>query len=417
MIHNISDYANMPATFDFKSYWGSHVQDHQDARHKEHESRKVLRIGCTFCDQNLEHEKHSNQSRRPRAVKNEDGSFKCPHCNSEYKTSRSLEHHIYDYHLKTKRFSCGKCDYKSYTRSCIVSHFSNNHPQERFDVKAIKCKECDTNQELHEHSYEILKNVNERTSWNSNLECFECGVGEFGSNKERIKHYKSEHPGKHIFNCNHCKYGSNYLPNLNNHVDSMHDKREFQCEKCSFKTTWNQLFHRHRRSEHGFFQKNTKYNVRGDGQSYLCQECGYSTFSQADFKRHEKLSSCSLDQKAKILVRRQSKTHYRAIPNGYSQTTIKKYKCNKCDYSTDYPGNVRVHVRAVHERQLEKSSSAPVAVKFKCNQCKEQFDSVTSFKAHKQVKHGEGLKFKCKTCEFETLKADDLKTHLATSNH
>ena len=44
-------------------------------------------------------------------------------------------------------------------------------------------------------------------------------------------------------------------------------------------------------------------------------------------------------------------------------------------------------------------------------------DSVTSFKTHKQVKHGEGLKYKCKTCEFETLKADDLKTHLNTSKH
>ena len=142
------------------------------------------------------------------------------------------------------------------------------------------------------------------------------------------------------------------------------------------------------RSKHGIFQKNTKYNVRGEGQSYLCQECGYSTFSQSDFKKHESLSACS---EARITVRRQGKTHM--IPMEMEANgAIRKYKCNKCDYSTDYLSNVRVHVRAVHKPKTEVSAQIG-------------------------LKPGQGLKFKCNQCDFDTIKADELKAHLSTFQH
>ena len=149
------------------------------------------------------------------------------------------------------------------------------------------------------------------------------------------------------------------------------------------------------RLEHGYFQYTTKFNIKGDGQSYLCQECGYSTFSQSDFKRHESLSACSMDKRTRILVERQGRTHLRRrrLPNGMKANgIIRKYKCNKCDYSTDYPSNVRVHVRAVHEPKTEVSAQIG-------------------------LKHGQGLKFKCNQCDFDTIKADDLKAHKSTFQH
>ena len=87
-----------------------------------------------------------------------------------------------------------------------------------------------------------------------------------------------------------------------------------------------------------------------------------------------------------IKVRRQGRTYMRRLPTGMEANVhIRRYKCNKCDYSTDYPGNVRVHDRAVHERKTE--APAPINFKLKCDQCEEQMDSLSSFKNHQQIKH------------------------------
>ena len=137
--------------------------------------------------------------------------------------------------------------------------------------------------------YEILGKNFERKKSIASLKCKKCDYEPFRNNRERIKHYKSEHPGKNIFNCNYCKHGANYITNLKSHIQSMHEKIELKCHMCPYKTNWNQLYSRHMRSDHGVFRNNTRNNIRGngDGQSYLCQLCGYSIFLQNEFKEHE----------------------------------------------------------------------------------------------------------------------------------
>ena len=85
----------------------------------------------------------------------------------------------------------------------------------------------------------------------------------------------------------------------------------------------------------------------------------------------------------------------------------KKYKCNKCDYTTDYAADVRVHVQSAH-------NNSHAEVKITCDLCEEQFNSLTLIKMHKEVKHGQGLKIKCSSCQFETFHAAELKTHMKT---
>ena len=72
-----------------------------------------------------------------------------------------------------------------------------------------------------------------------------------------------------------------------------------------------------------FFQKNSKHNIKGDGQSHFCHKCGYSTFSQDKFKDHEKLLNTLVQ-----LIRNQYRKHGRGrIDNSYSLGEITKYKC------------------------------------------------------------------------------------------
>ena len=365
---------------EYKSYFSNHVRYHQISMHIDNKTRKVLRIGCEFCEQNIEHAMHSRESIRQSKIdvqsrretqatwdkkskkpEFETYAFHCKVDNCLYGTKykRSLDRHHDQIHLRMFKFACNLCEHQAYESATIrihqVSKHSNNESRK---VLRIGCTFCAEDIPHQKHS-NIIPRTGQKSKKSSEIggkrrrnknvklpdKCDECEHKDLSNLQDRFKHYKAEHPGKNIFNCSQCKYGSNYLPNLKSHVNSRHEKKKLQCQICPYKTTWNQTFLSHMRSEHGFFKNNTKYNVRGDGdgQSYLCQGCGYSTFSQADFKRHEKLPACP-PHKYKRSITTEYFKNYSSDMTG----SIKKYKCNKCDYNTDYPGHVRDHYRAVH---------------------------------------------------------------------
>ena len=122
---------------------------------------------------------------------------------------------------------------------------------------------------------------------NGICKCSVCGEI-LQSNKMRIAHYKKEHPNDHIFNCKDCKYATNYLPNLKNHTDSIHEKKVRQCPHCSYKSTWQTSLLEHMRNVHGVFREKSKC---WDGQQILCHDCGFSTFNKKHFNSH-KLAAC-----------------------------------------------------------------------------------------------------------------------------
>merc|ERR1712208_157603 len=79
----------------FKAFDKISVENHQNSCHKDDENRKILKIGCTFCEQNVLHETHSNSKK--------------------------------DQFSKLLKFSCNLCDYKSYHKPHVKSHQNNNH--------------------------------------------------------------------------------------------------------------------------------------------------------------------------------------------------------------------------------------------------------------------------------------------------
>ena len=398
--------------------------------HENQETKKVLVIGCKSFEEKTEHSKHleQNQEHFQHSIKETQalsrqkvGMLKCAKADCGFRTNhkQSLRQHYEAIHLQLLKYACNLCDYKSYHHFHLKDHQNSKiHKNQPMKILRIGCTLCDENLEHIKHSNDRRghtaepnkgRNLHfkERKERSIKLECDECGIGSFNTNKERIKHYKSEHPGKHIFNCNYCKYGSNYLANVNNHVDSMHEKKEFKCENCPYKTAWKQSFHHHMRLEHGYFQYTTKFNIKGDGQSYLCQECGYSTFSQSDFKRHKSLSACSMDKRTRILVERQGRPHLRRLPNGLkANEIIRKYKCNKCDYSTDYHSDVRKHVRAAHEPKPEVPD-----LKLMCDQCDYSSKFRYNLKIHIESKHTISSGFSCPECGKHAPTRNALRAH------
>merc|ERR1712197_231212 len=134
-------------------------------------------------------------------------------------------------------------------------HMKSKH-NDNGRILRIGCEKCEGMEE-HDH---FGKGIDE-------IVCNECDHEAFKSQKLRREHYKQKHPGVKIFKCGECNHGDNYLPNLNSHINSKHKKKELQCPKCPYTTTWNQSFHAHMRTNHGVFQRNSKYFA--DGKTFL----------------------------------------------------------------------------------------------------------------------------------------------------
>ena len=77
---------------------------------------------------------------------------------------------------------------------------------------------------------------------------------------------------------------------------------------------------------------------------------------------------------------------------------IKKYFCDKCDYSGCSQHHVKRHKIAYHERLN------------KCDQCDFHAPWPAKLLLHQQVKH-EGFKFDCDQCELKFTTDSNLKTH------
>ena len=200
---------------------------------------------------------------------------------------------------------------------------------------------------VHSNGTQGWKGIGDINKDRNIRECSICGI-RLLHNKFHVQHYQKEHPNDRIFNCKDCKYATNYLPNLNTHASSKHEKKVRQCSHCSYNTTWNTSFLEHMRSAHGLFQKKTKHSVEMTAQPILCDDCGFSTFNPKQFNDH-KLANCH--SKPTLQNDMSYKSHMRYT----SSITLKvgNFKCNKCEFSSDKPAEIRDHAEKVHaELQL-----------------------------------------------------------------
>ena len=122
-------------------------------------------------------------------------------------------------------------------------------------------------------------------------------------------------------------------PNINVHVGAKHKKNIITCEICAYKSLSKVSFLFHMRSVHHHFQKNSK--LKSDGQEQLCSKCVITT-SLIQIKRHKCCNQLGRPPKS---------------PGEDSiEINISKYKCNKCDFKTDIPTELRKHYDNIHSK-------------------------------------------------------------------
>ena len=414
---------------EYRSYYKNQVKIHQKSISHLEKKVKILRIDCTFCEEDTPHKEHSNDVRSVRAIpiikkektqNEEQGCYKClePECDRVTYFKSELEEHFQSEHATHHRYKCNLCDYKAFNTTYVKSHQSTKHFGEEAKVIGIGCTPCEENIEHKkhqnltkqpkfgqcllckngidhsEHSFTPIRNPPNPDGRKGNdcnkYECSVCGK-ELATSKARQKHFVTEHPNTTIFNCQDCKYGTNYLPNLNTHTNSKHKKKVRQCPHCSYNSTWNTAFLKHMRSAHGLFQKKSKHSVFSEGNPILCDDCGFSTFNQKQFTSH-KQAAC---QATTVMRGGNRFLRYTPAHRNRAKTIgleLGNFKCNKCPFTSDLPIDIRDHVQKVHHGDLP-ATKQPTSVR--------------------NLVSNQDIKFKCNKCTFQTLEPSELRDHMS----
>ena len=389
---------------EYKSYYRHNIQTHKTFKHKGIEC-KVKRFDCLDCTQNRSHtckRPRGRVSRRNNSVVQEAvTNLKCEQCDFTTEIKQNLKIHTEKVHLNLKRYACSGCDWKSYFRTSFESHCETHHRDdpEAVRVLGVGCTKCEKSRP-HQRCTFVRGDQRSGRFRKERDESIECSLCEdrpsFYNQRLRSQHFRETHPGQHIFTCTHCQYGTNYLPNLNTHTRSQHDKARLQCDRCDWSTSWNQSFHKHMREKHGHFQKKSKHFA--DSQHFLCDRCAFSTFSKVEFERHKTSPHDGSQEVARVVLTTNKKSGRPFI----APAMPRNFRCNKCEYSTDLSGNLKAHISQVHE-----------GIKFPCDHCNYKATARHNLKIHIENVHN-GIRYNCPHCNHLSTTKANLKVHISS---
>ena len=455
-MHNESKHMRVKKFFckdcDYKCYFKQQMEGHMNVKHNI-ANGKISRIGCEKC---VNSEEHNCDIRRRKSYKEDyQGKYSCNDCEFKSDLKISMKSHTERLHLGKMKFFCKDCDYTCYYKQAIVSHMKRKHDNENGKICRIECIKC-VNREEH--------NICEDTDTGNqlklkekvtNIRCSECNHQPFKTQGQRLKHHKEKHPDTTIFKCKDCTYGTNYLTNLNSHISSLHEQKLLHCSKCEYITTWNQSLLAHMRLVHAVFQRESKHFKKG--RKFICDSCGMETFYKMLYEAHKAAPNCIDAPKTipKNTFYRGKKHEYsgisfrrsrtECIPRNnvnqrkkYTDENSKKFKCDKCPFSSDKKGIVKTHTQQIHEQVTFKCdigdcnrkyrakyslkvhvNSFHKGITFDCVICSRKYPSIETLRTHTRVNHENGRVYniKCKECDFVTYYQKGLESHLQQSKH
>ena len=137
---------------------------------------------------------------------------------------------------------------------------------------------------MHTKSIHGNKVKHDRTS--NSLDCTLCPFVSGTSVNQMIKHMRTDHPDKKLFQCDSCDYKCNRKPNLKTHKAAKHDKKLFNCDHCAFRTKWGQSLSQHMRINHDIFKYKSKHREYLEIKEILCDICGFSATNNISMRLH-----------------------------------------------------------------------------------------------------------------------------------
>ena len=102
----------------------------------------------------------------------------------------------------------------------------------------------------------------------------QCNLNTVKDNNNLSRHVQSIHEGK-IYQCDKCEYQGNQSSNLIRHVKSMHEGKKYQCSVCGKNFSLMENLNVHTKSMH-------------EGVKYTCNICGIVTNRQSNLSQHKR---------------------------------------------------------------------------------------------------------------------------------
>ena len=318
-------------------------------------------------------------------------------------------------------FSCNLCEKKSYQAITIRNHQLKNHKNEKVQIVELECGKCGQGKKKNTIKNKRKFNKTDDESSLKRNPCFVCNI-DCSSHRERVSHYRREHPTDRIFNCNLCNYGSNFLGNFEAHEKKHEegvgfrgrkkykarilgeDLKENPCFVCSIECESHQKRVLHYRQEHP------------EEQIFKCGECPYGSNSPGSLLKHQSTHEVKLKTKYKCSI---CNIEFKGI----GEKTIhyikehpskKIYHCHLCGYGSNKRHNVNYHLECIHGVYIDRKLSAKPKLKckeIKCKDCDQLFQTNRQLTIHYRVDHPDKRMFKCESCEYSSNYLPNMKTH------
>ncbi|XP_065072992.1 oocyte zinc finger protein XlCOF6-like [Ochlerotatus camptorhynchus] len=194
--------------------------------------------------------------------------YVCSNCDASFRRLFDLKNHVQKVHEGKNPHVCAECnkEFKSYEG--LYHHKRNVHlktakPKSQQDQ--LKCMLCD---EIHWNTTSDLQQHISISHADESYPYFECPqCPRKFINKQSLYSHKGVHTDKFV--CKECGKKSGSAQTLKIHIESVHDKRQFNCPICLTKTYKSQAALRSHMKTH------TK------GKQFLCDFCD-KTFHRKD---------------------------------------------------------------------------------------------------------------------------------------
>ena len=344
--------------------------------------------------------------------------------------------------VDNRSFPCEFCEYSAKMEHTLMVHIQMNHMQ-----LSYQCKLCDFNLTRVKEKYVTKKHILEvhgtKVEDLGKYLFTKCGFCETWANEDGTKkHFNAEHPeyAQYLFSgfqtrsgivkdltCSYCpedftKSGGARSQLLKQHIQNVHIKAIFKCDKCNFEANIKQNLLYHIQEIH-MPENLDRREQREWARLHILLKChichfqlpssekgGMEKHMQTDHKefllkvKQYPCNLCTLVFGSGIKLRHhRKKLHPDDCPE-------RGYKCNLCDFGSNLEGNLKLHM---HKH---------LGTKFICNICGYISTGRPQLKSHFVVYHKEQMRenYMANHCQYQcgqcgTKKAyNDYNEHMIT---
>ena len=283
---------------------------------------------------------------------------KCDQCGI---TTFSLYQHKRDKHGgRGHWYFCKHCDYRSYGPEVLKIHTRSLHE----GVK-LPCPHCGKTfaqtGSLNLHIREVHEKIK--------FECKECSKN-FTQHYQLQIHVEKEHDSLK-YPCNNCEYKATTTYSLSKHIEK-HNAKDYKCGTCDYSTTKKLSFNRHT-ARH---KTEKRYMENGP---YCCPNCDYQAKNPGALQEHLKSETACLKNRYRPLKKYNCDICGKAVASlkrHMQHHTEKTFKCEQCDFESNRLGNLKNHIKCLHDETT-----------YNCPDCPKIMKSSFNFKRHRELKH------------------------------